>query len=84
MTLRKSVKLATEATVSELQKVDRFAGPINFQASLFSGISQAVYRTRTLHAGWIVVRRRRGWSRSIPVYVRRSEPLWGAVSGGAS
>jgi hypothetical protein len=45
---------------------------------------QAVYRIRTRHSRWIMVRRRRGWSRGIPVFVRRSELLSGAVSGDAS
>jgi hypothetical protein len=86
MTSQKSVKPATEATVNGLQEVDRLDGLINFQDGLFSHTSQVVYRTRTRRSRWIIVRRKRkrGWSRSIPVYVRRSELLWGAVSGGAS
>jgi len=69
MTAQRSVKPATEATVNGLQEVDRLDGLINFQARLLSRTSQAVYRTRTRHTRWIVVRSRRGASRSIPVYV---------------
>jgi hypothetical protein len=70
-----SVEPATVAAVNRLQEVDRLAGPI---------IWQAVYRTRTRRTRWIVVRRRQRASRSIPVYVRRSELLWSAVNGGVA
>jgi hypothetical protein len=69
MTAQRSVKPATEATVNGLQEVDRLNGLIAFQARLFSHTSRAVYRTRTRHTRWIVVRWRRGASRSIPIYV---------------
>lgn len=84
MTLQKSVKPATEATVNGLQEVDPLDGLINFQARLLSRTSQVSYRTRIFHTRWIVVRRQRGWPRSIPVYVRRSELLWSAVNGGVA
>ena len=45
---------------------------------------KAVYRALTRHTRWIVVRRRRGASRSIPVYARRPELLWSAVNGGVA
>ena len=44
---------------------------------------KAVYRTRTRRTRWIVARQRRRASRSIPVYVRRSELLLSGVNGGA-
>ena len=43
---------------------------------------KAVYRTRTRRTRLIVVRQQRA-SRSIPVYVRRSELLLSGVNGGA-
>jgi hypothetical protein len=67
MNLQKSVEPATVVAVNGLQEVDRLAELIAFQA----GLSQAVYRTRTRHTRWIVVRWRRGALRSIPVYVLR-------------
>jgi hypothetical protein len=63
--LQKGVEPATVVAVNGLQEVDWLAELIAFQA----GLSQAVYRTRTRHTRWIVVRWRRGASRSIPVYV---------------
>jgi hypothetical protein len=69
MTLQKSVEPATVVAVNGLQEVDRLAGLIAFQAGLFSRTSQAVYRALTQQKRWIVVRRRRRASRSIPVYV---------------
>jgi hypothetical protein len=69
MTTQKSVEPATVVAVNGLQEVDPLAGLIAFQAGFFSRTSQAVYRTRTRHTRWIVVRRRRGASRSVPVYV---------------
>jgi hypothetical protein len=83
MTASKKARPATEATVNGLQEVDRLAEPIKFQAKAFLRSSQAARRKRTFCAGRIVVRRRRGWSHGMPVYIRRSEPLWGAVTGGA-
>jgi predicted DNA-binding transcriptional regulator AlpA len=77
-------KPATEATVNGLQEVDRLAELINLQARPFLRSSQAVRCKRTLCAGRIVVRRSRGRSQSILVYIWRSEPFCGAVSGGAS
>jgi hypothetical protein len=41
MTVQKSVKPATEATVNGLQEADQHAQQINFQASHFSSDSQA-------------------------------------------
>ena len=79
-----SVEPATVAAVNGLQEVDRLAGLIIFKRRLFSRTSQAVYRTRTRRTRWIVVRRRRGASRSIPVYVRHSELLWSAVNRGVA
>ena len=84
MTLQNSVEPATVAAVNGLQEVDRLDGLINFQARLFSRTSQVSYRTRIFHTHWIIVRRRRGWPRSIPVYVRRSELLWSAVNRGVA
>jgi len=69
MTSQKSVEPATVVAVNGLQEVDPLAGLIAFQAGFFSRTSQAVYRTRTRHTRWIVLRSRRGASRSIPVYV---------------
>jgi hypothetical protein len=83
MTLQKSVEPAAVVAVNGLQEVDRLAGLIIFKPGLFSRTSQAVYRTRTLRTRWIVVRRRRRASRSIPVYVRHPE-LWNAVNGGVA
>jgi hypothetical protein len=65
MTLHMSVEPETVVAAKRLQEADRLAELIAFQA----GLSQAVYRTRTRHARWIVVCSRRGVSRSIPVYV---------------
>jgi hypothetical protein len=76
-------KPATEATVNGLQEVIRLAELIKFQPKSFLRASQADRRKRTFCPGWIVVRWRRSWSRSIPVYIRRSECLWAAVTGGA-
>jgi hypothetical protein len=84
MTLQKSVKPASEATVNGLQEVDRLDGLINFQARLLSRTSQVSYRTRIFHTHWIIVRRRRGSPRSIPVYVRCSELPWSAVNRGVA
>jgi hypothetical protein len=84
MTLQKSMEPAAVVAVNGLQEVDRLAGLIAFQAGLISRTSQAVYRTRTHQTRSIVVRRRRGASRSIPVYVRRPELLWSAVNGGVA
>jgi hypothetical protein len=69
MNLQKSVEPATVVAVNGLQEVDRLNGLIAFQARLFSRTSRVVYRTRTRRTRWIVVRSRRGASRSIPVYV---------------
>ena len=44
---------------------------------------KAVYRALTRHTRWIVVRQRRGASRSIPVYVRHSENVFSFTSGAA-
>ena len=79
-----SVEPATVAAVNGLEEVDRLAGLIIFKPRLSLRTSQAVYRTRTRRTRWIVVRRRRGASRSIPVYVRHSELLWSAVNGGVA
>jgi hypothetical protein len=84
MTLQKSVKPVHRCLGGGLQEVDRLNGLINFQARLFSRTSQVSYRTRIFHTHWIIVRRRRGWPRSIPVYVRRSELLWSAVNRGVA
>ena len=82
-----SVEPATVAAVNGLEEVDRLAGLIIFKPRLSLRTSQAVYRTRTRRTRrtrWIVVRRRRGASRSIPVYARRPELLWSAVNGGVA
>jgi hypothetical protein len=82
-----SVEPATVAAVNGLEEVDRLAGLIIFKRRLFLRTLQAVYRTRTRRTRrtrWIVARRRRDASRSIPVYVRRSELLWSAVHGGVA
>jgi hypothetical protein len=84
MTLQRSVEPATVVAVNGRQEVDRLAGLIIFKPGLFSRTSQAVYRTRMRRTRWIVVRRRRRASRSIPIYVRRSELLWSAVNGGVA
>jgi hypothetical protein len=57
MNLQKSVEAAAVVAVNGLQEVDRLAELIAFQAAL----SQAVYRTRTRHTRWIVVRSRGGY-----------------------
>ena len=43
------MKPATATTVNGLREVDQLVQQINSKANLFSGISQAVYRTRLLH-----------------------------------
>ncbi len=84
MLVDKSVKPAPGATGDGLLDFDQPVQQINFEVSRNSRDSQGFSCVKTINACWIVVRRGRGSSCSIPVFVRRVQPLRSVVNGGAS